>query len=55
MIEHPKELHSILKYDIFGKLAYIKEDGSPAYKIIMDRNQDTAYYIDDLVKNILGS
>ena len=55
MIEYPKKIKSILKYNIYGELAYIKKDGSPAYKFINDKEGTTTYYIDDLVKKQLVS
>ena len=53
MIEHSKYLKSVLKYNIYGKLAYIKKDGSPAYKFINDKVENIGYYVDDLVKKSL--
>ena len=53
MIENSNHLKSILKYNIDGELAYIKKDGSPAYKFINDKAGNIAYYIDDLVKKYL--
>ena len=35
MIEHPKK--SILKYNIYVKLGYIKKEGSPVYRFINDK------------------
>ena len=55
MIEHPKKLKSILKYSIYGKLAYIKKEGSPAYRFISNKEGSTTYYVDDLVKRCLVS
>ena len=55
MIEHPKKLKSILKYSIYGKLAYIKMEGSPAYRFISNKEGSTTYYVDDLVKRCLVS
>ena len=55
MIEHPKKLKSILKYNIYGELAYIKKEGSPAYRFISDKEGTTTYYVDDLVKKFLIS
>ena len=55
MIEHPRKLKSILKYNIYGKLAYIKKEGSPAYRFINNKEGTTTYYVDDLVKKCLVS
>ena len=55
MIEHPRKLKSILKYSIYGKLAYIKKEGSPAYRFINNKEGTTTYYVDDLVKKCLVS
>ena len=55
MIEHPRKLKSILKYSIYGKLAYIKKEGSPAYRFINNKEGTTTYYVDDLVKECLVS
>ena len=55
MIEYPKKLKSILKYNIHGELAYIKKEGSPAYKFINNKEGTTTYYVDDLVKKELIS
>ena len=55
MIEHPKKLKSILKYSIYGKLTYIKKEGSPAYRFISNKEGSTTYYVDDLVKRCLVS
>ena len=55
MIEHPKKLKSILKYNTYGELAYIKKEGSPAYRFIKDKEGSTTYYVDDLVKECLAS
>ena len=55
MVEYPKKHKSILKYNIYGELAYIKKDGSPSYKFINDRLGTTTYYVDDLVnKNVIS-
>ena len=53
MVEYPKQLKSILKYNIYGELGYIKKESSPAYKFINDRKGTTTYYVDDLVKKYL--
>ena len=53
MIEHPKK--SILKYNIYVKLGYIKKEGSPVYRFINDKAWTTTYYVDDLVKKCLIS
>ena len=55
MIQHPKKLKSTLKYNIHGELAYIKKDGSPAYRFINDKEGTTTYYVDDLVQKYLDS
>ena len=55
MIEHSKYLKTVLKYNIHGKLAYIKKDGSPTYKFINDKDENIGYYVDDLVKKSLVS
>ena len=54
MLEHPKKLKSILKYNIYGELAYIKKKGSPAYKFIHDKVESIAIYVDDLVRKSLA-
>ena len=53
MIEHPKK--SILKYNIYVKLGYIKKEGCPVYRFINDKEWTTTYYVDDLVKKCLIS
>ena len=53
MIEYLKNVKSFLKYNIYGELAYIKKEGSPAYKFFNDKEGTTTYYVDDLVKKHL--
>ena len=50
MVEHPRKLKSILKYNIYGELAYIKRVGSPAYRFTSDKEGNVGFYVDDLVK-----
>lgn len=48
MVEQPENHHSTLRYDLQGKLAYIKRKGSPSYHFMRQKNENKIL-LDDVV------